>query len=194
VICIILTILNKYVFKDPHSPIHLNQNVTTNRNDIIFGNPNSPETIYMFSSYKCGYCRQFFRTVYPKLKANYIDKGNLKLVVKLVEPSQDPDMMYALEVGIGINQFGDFRKLHELLLHDNNVVYTDDFKDLCDDVLRTNSDIAECILKETVHNYLKENNREFTELKLTGTPSFIINQKLYKGYLEYNEIEKIIRN
>lgn len=191
-LCIIYTVIDKFIINDPKQPIDLDQTVATQENDIVFGDPNSPKTIFMFSSYKCGYCNQFFREVFPKLQTNYINKGNLKIVVKLIEPSGDAQMMYALQVAISVNKFGQFKEFHELLLHDLKVVYTDDFKDLCDDIVKSNSDIAQFIFEDNAKEYLKGNYQEYVDLNLTGTPSFIINQKLYKGYLDYSEFEQIL--
>jgi len=191
---IFYSLIDKFFLKESKRPIDLDQVVTTHENDIVFGDQNSPKSVYVYFSYKCGYCKRFFREVFPQLKTNYIDKGKLKLVLKLVEASEDVDMLYALQVAVGVNKFGQVEKFHELLLHDSRVVYTDEFKDLCDDFVRANSDIAECVLGGNANEYLKSNYQEYVDLNLTGTPSFIFNQQLYKGYMEYSEFENILKN
>ena len=192
VIC--YSIADKFLLKNPNRAIDLDRTIVTHENDIVYGDPHSPATVYVYFSYKCGYCKRFFKEVYPKLKTNFLDTEKLYLVVKLVEAGQDQDMMDALQVAISVNKFGEFEKFHELLLHNSKVVYTDDFKELCDDIVSANSDIAEYILNNKAYDYLKGNHQEYVDLKLTGTPGFIINQKLYKGYLEYSEFENILNN
>lgn len=166
--------------------------VHINKYDIIFGTPDAANSIYIYSSYKCGFCRKFFKEVYPKLKKNYLDKGKLNLIVKLIEPNEDIDMIYALQVAISVHKYGEFDKLHELLVHNYKVVYTSDFKSLCEDFMQKNTEIAKAVLENDDYKYLRANYKEFTDLKFSGTPGFVINKQIYKGFKKYEEFENII--
>lgn len=185
-------IINKTLFHKTSSKAIIK--VQTNQYDIIFGNPDAANSIYMYSSYKCGFCRKFFKEVYPKLKKNYFDTGKLNLIVKPIEPNEDVDMIYALQVAISVHKYGEFDKLHELLVHNYKVVYTNDFKSLCDDFIQNNIEIAKSVLENEDYKYLKVNYQEFTDLKFSGTPSFIIDQEIHRGYKNYEEFENIIEN
>lgn len=191
---IFYSLIDKFVFSERKHAINLDRTVETHQADIVYGDLHSPQTIYVYFSYKCGYCKRFFRDVFPHLKKNYIEKGELKLVLKLVEARQDLDMMYALQVESGLYQFGEYDAFHKLLLHDSNVVNTDEFKDLCLDILSSNSELAQYVFEGKALKDLNRNYQEYEELKLTGTPSFIIKKKLYKGYLEYSELKEILED
>jgi len=193
-VLIFCSLMDNFIFSEGKQVIDLEQPVERHQGDIAFGDSHSTQTVYVYFSYKCGYCKRFFREVYPSLKQNYIDKGELQLVLKLVEASQDPGMKYALQVALGVQQFGEYDAFHKLLLHDSKVVYTEDFKLLCDDILASNSEIAQYVLEGNALDCLEGNFREYEDMKLSGTPSFIINQKLYKGYLNFNEFEELLKN
>lgn len=193
IVLLCYVVINKFV-STPNKAVKANTEVIQKEFDITFGNPNANQSIFIYTSYKCGYCRRFFMEVYPLLKEYYLDKNQINLVIKLIEPNQDPEMIDALQLAISVNKFGRFDKLHELLLHDYRIVYTDDFKVLCDDFTKNNSEIEKHFYDNEDHKYLKENYQEFIDLNLTGTPSFVINQHIHKGFKSFEELEEIISN
>lgn len=46
------------------------------------GNPGAPVVLIEYSDFTCGYCQKFFRETWPKLKANYVDRGHVLFVYK----------------------------------------------------------------------------------------------------------------
>jgi protein-disulfide isomerase len=91
-----------------------------------------------------------------------------------------------------VNRFGSFDKFNELLLSNSGVVFTDEFKTLINSLIDDNSNIAECILNNNNYRYIYANNREFMELGLKGTPTFILNNHVYSGYSNYRYFRKIV--
>jgi protein-disulfide isomerase len=160
--------------------------------DVVFGDYSAPQTIFMYASYNCIYSRYFFSRTYPELKTNFLDNGKLKLVVKWVDFTDNQQMMYALQAASCIGQFGVYEKYHQLLMVNPDVVFTEDFAQLIDDIMQDNSEIAECILNDTNFEYIRSNIKEFRENKLTGTPTFVLNNNAYNGFSSYENFKKII--
>nr|WP_321450638.1 thioredoxin domain-containing protein [uncultured Carboxylicivirga sp.] len=160
--------------------------------DIVFGNIDAINTIYIFASYHCNYCRYFFSTTYPELKKNYIDNNKIKLVLKLVEFSDNPKINSALNAAISINKFGTYDKFHELLLFNPNIIFTDEFDELIDDIIANNKEIEEGILNNNYIDYLKTNVDEFRNNKLSGTPVLILNNHAYEGYISIDNLQQVI--
>ncbi|RIY03411.1 DsbA family protein [Aureimonas flava] len=50
--------------------------------DIIVGNADAPVTIVEYASMTCSHCRDFHSETYPKIKADYIDTGKAKLILR----------------------------------------------------------------------------------------------------------------
>ncbi len=50
--------------------------------DMVMGNPDAKVTIVEYASLTCPHCAAFHATSLPALKANYIDKGTVKLVFR----------------------------------------------------------------------------------------------------------------
>ncbi|TAJ14755.1 hypothetical protein DMA11_04260 [Marinilabiliaceae bacterium JC017] len=180
------------LFFSDHGYVELEAEIKTNEYDIAFGADNAVVTIYMYSSYNCGFCTKFFNDVYPKLKTNFIDGGKVRLVVKPLVLGNNAAVQKATQAAICVNKFGSFEKYHQLLIYEPQVVYTNEFKQLLDDYISDNTEIAECLLDNDDYSYLDGNMRDFKVLGLTGTPTFIIGKRVYKGYLDYNSIDKII--
>ncbi len=162
--------------------------------DIIFGSDTAPLTVYMYSHYTCKFCIKFFQEDFPKLKSDYIDNGKIRFVLKLIELNRNRDVLNSLQAAVCVNKYGSFDKFHELLLSDSRVVFTQEFKDLVNDFIFNNGDIAECMLNNNNYRYIYVNNNEFMQLGLKGAPTFIVNKHIYSGYRNYHDIVKIIRN
>lgn len=160
--------------------------------DVIFGNNAAPETVFLYASYNCNYCRYFFSKTYPGLKTNFLDTGKLKLVVKWLEFDENPQVMQALQAASCIGQFGVYEKFHQLLLVNPGVVFVNDFTELVDDIMQENSNIEECILQNNDYAYLRFNVSEFRENNFSGTPTFVLNDHAYGGFISYSSFKKII--
>ena len=50
--------------------------------DRILGNPDAPLTVIEFASMTCPHCANFHKTIYPDLKANWIDSGKARFIFR----------------------------------------------------------------------------------------------------------------
>ncbi|MEM7743409.1 MAG: thioredoxin domain-containing protein [Pseudomonadota bacterium] len=50
--------------------------------DVIIGDKDAPVTVYEYVSYTCGYCGRVHQTVWPEIKATYVDTGKVKFVLR----------------------------------------------------------------------------------------------------------------
>jgi protein-disulfide isomerase len=160
--------------------------------DIVYGKDSVDLTIFLFSNYSCSFCRKFFAYTYPKLKEEYIDKGKVKLVVKPVDLTNNENVKNSLKIAVCINEYGKFEKLNRLLLFEPKVIYTEEFSDLIEEFIEKDEFVAECMLGGEADEYIIENILNFKALNLTGTPTFIINNKIYKGYSDYKNFKKLV--
>jgi protein-disulfide isomerase len=160
--------------------------------DIVFGNHDAKLSIYMYSSYSCSYCTLFFTDVFPELEKEYINSGEVKLILRLTVKSNNIDIQNAMKTAVCINKYGNYEYLHELLLNDSKVVVTHEFRDMVNSFIDKDIYVAECILGNEAEEYLNKNVQDYETLKLKGTPTFIIGNKIYTGYQDYEKFEQII--
>ena len=55
--------------------------------DMTIGDANAPVTIVEYAMFTCPHCAVFNQEVLPKIKANYIDTGKVKLCLLYTSPS-----------------------------------------------------------------------------------------------------------
>jgi protein-disulfide isomerase len=97
-----------------------------------------------------------------------------------------------MKTAVCINKYGNYEYLHELLLNDSKVVVTHEFRDMVNSFIDKDIYVAECILGNEAEEYLNKNVQDYETLKLKGTPTFIIGNKIYTGYQDYEKFEQII--
>jgi len=160
--------------------------------DLVYGSDTAQLSLFMFSSYQCSFCRKFLIEVYPEIKREFIDQGKLKLVIKPLVLSNNESLVNSVKLAVCINKYGNFDKLNQLLLTEPKVVYSDEFDNLIQELTEEDSFVAECFFGGKAENYIMKNIVEFNSLGLKGTPTFIINNKIYKGYKDLESMGKII--
>jgi hypothetical protein len=170
----------------------LNEPISNSPLDIVFGSDSAKLTIYAYISYHCGYCRLFFTDVYPELEKEFIAPGKVRLVLKLVEHSNNTDRLNQVKTAVCINRYGYYGKLHELLVTNSSVIYTDEFRDMVNHFIDSDPLVAECILGTQSMDYILQIRNEFDKFGFTGTPTFVIGNKVYKGYMPYDQFKSII--
>ena len=183
-----LTLFKHYREKERNSENILFENDL----DIVYGKDSADLTIFMFSSYNCLFCRKFFENVYPDLKKEYLDNGKVKLIVKPLAIERSRSVIRSLKLAVCINKYGNFEKLNELLLTEPEVVYAEQFENVTNELIEKDEFVAECMLSDESEKYILRNIVDFNRLKCTGTPTFVINNKIYKGYRNYSEFRKIV--
>ncbi|NJO89653.1 MAG: thioredoxin domain-containing protein [Chloroflexia bacterium] len=128
----------------------------------------------------------------PYLKRKYIETNKVKLVIKLVDITNNSYVINSLKLAVSINDCGNFEPIDKLLQSEPSVIYSDEFLQLTDDFIEQNQYIEEYMLSGIAESYIISNYKDFKALSLTGTPAFIINNKIYNGYKNYESLKKKI--
>ncbi|PLX23027.1 MAG: hypothetical protein C0599_05110 [Salinivirgaceae bacterium] len=162
--------------------------------DIVFGNDSANLTMYVYASYQCSYCRKFFDEVFPILENKYIESGQLNVIFRPTARTVGNERENALKALVCVNKYGNFTYLHKLLLSNFRVMYTDEFIQMVNSFKDKDPFVGECIDGTEAKDYLTANIKEFEKLEFKGTPTFVINNRVYIGYRETEQMEKIIDN
>lgn len=170
----------------------LDKEVTQNEYDIVFGHDTASQVLYLYSNYNCHFCKKFFEEAYPLLKKEYLDKGKLKLVLKLVDRSTNDRSLKAMQLAMCSYSSGYYENIHELLVHNSDTMYSSQFSVIVDDILNENIEIAQCFIEGRSEQAIMQNNEDYKNYNLTGTPSFIFNGMVITGYADYRIFKKLI--
>ncbi len=147
----------------------------------VGGNPEGDVTMVEFVDYRCGYCRKAFDDVEKLLKAD----GNMRLIVKEF-PILGEGSVLSSRYAISVKQ-----KLgHEAykLAHDALIKLKGDVNKMS--LTRVSQSLgfdADMLLShmdtEAVSREIRLTQALAQNLKISGTPTFVIEDKLLRGYL-----------
>ncbi len=181
-----------YKHKQPEAVIK-SKPLMINDRDIFFGNSDAPIDIYIFYNYSCAACVKFFKETYPKLYKHYIEKGEVKLILKPVNLMDNPKINQALETVYSLNQVGQLEAIHQLFIENNSIIYSQEFEVFVNKMIQNNSEIEHCLSMHTYLSQIEDNNSTLKAYNITVTPTFIIGKTIYKGYIDYKLLKLIIK-
>jgi len=163
---------------------------------IFEGKENAKIEIIVFESLTCSHCATFHKEIYPKLKANFIDKGIVKITYKSFP--LDLAALNASKIA-HCNGDGDSKILHLLYEKQSEWVRGDNIEELnlnlkkiIDDE-NIKVDFDKCLNSELLENHILEERIEgVKKYKVNATPTIIINEKKFDKQLTYKNLKKII--
>lgn len=177
------------IYQYHHRLNYIEKAPTIQKLDVVFGSDSAQNTMFLYGSYTCEYCRRFFKEVYPQFYNDYIKTKKIKLVWKIVEFNKNEKLLQAFKTVLCIHAFGNFEKLHELLLEEPNVIYLPEFEEMINHFIESDALVAECILNDETESYLLDNIKEFHNFGFKGTPTFILGNNYLTSFLPFKEFK-----
>ena len=171
--------------------------ITTNLEEIqndgyswVGGNPDGDITLVEFLDYKCGYCRKAHKEVADLIKAD----GNIKLVVKEY-PILGEDSLNLSRAAIAtLQSFGPdaYKKMYEQFIKHNGPVTISAIEFLAKKVNLDGAVIVAQMDQASVDEPIVKTRQLGEVLNITGTPAFIINDQIVRGYIPGDAMKQII--
>ncbi|PQO24179.1 thiol-disulfide oxidoreductase [Rhodobacteraceae bacterium WD3A24] len=164
--------------------------------DIALGDADAPVTIIEYASFTCPHCARFHETVFPDLKADYIDTGQVRFVTREVYFDA-----YGLWAGLLARCGSDEERYYAIvdMIYERQSDWTSGEPAEVGDNLRRigrlagmdNAQIDACLQDEaTAEAMVARYQQNMAEYDVSGTPSFVINGELHSnmGYADMAEI------
>lgn len=159
--------------------------------EIVIGKETAPITIIEYSSLTCTHCAEFHTQTWPHLKKKYIDSGKVKFIFRHFPT--DATALKATAILIHVPLPRQPQVLQQTFETQAQWIDTKDFKELsricgleekfCEHIIK-NPKVLDAVIKKRMI-YEKA-------LPIEGTPTFIINGKVYAKDLKLPEVEKIL--
>ena len=167
--------------------------------EVGIGDVNSKVTIKVFSSLTCPACANFHSKIFYQIKEEFIDKGLVRF-----EHHPFPLDLAALNAEMIVRCHVDNIKKFELLgkIYEKQKVWA-----IGSDINKINDSIKKIGLESNLNNKdmddcLKDENKQDEILnqridaqkkyEIGSTPTILINEKKYKGKVEYSEFKKVL--
>lgn len=183
--------------------IHLNMNSIASKylkeikGDIAIGSETAPVTIIEYSSLTCPHCAEFHNNVLPEIEKKYIKPGKLRFIHR---PTFHPQDIIAAKASM--IPFCFKKKYHKFLkvimkTQKNWLYETSKHLETIEDIAKLGGmdgeDFQQCIKNNEIENKILTSQLIATNsLQIDATPTFIINEKIYRGFLSKNAMNKII--
>lgn len=156
----------------------------------VGGNPDGDVTLVEFMDYRCGFCRR----AHPEVEALIAGDGNIRLIVKEY-PILGPESVAAARFAIATkNVAGDdaYKQVHDALIGVRGTMNDETFARIAEDFgLDADAILAE-MGSPTIDAVIQENYRLAERLDISGTPSFVFETEMVRGYLPLESMQTIV--
>lgn len=154
------------------------------------GNPDGDVTIVEFMDYRCGYCRRAFEEVETLVSTDDDIRFILKEFPILGEQSER-----ASRYAISVRQVaGDtaYKNVHDALMTMRSDVTMPALARLSDGFGLDHGAIVETMDSRSVTDVITRNRALADALSITGTPTFVIETQLVRGYVPLNQMQQVV--
>ena len=159
---------------------------------FIGGNPNGDITLVEFVDYRCGYCKKAHNEVEKLLSTD----GNIRFVIKEFPILGDDSLVlskFALAIKI---VHGDeiYKLVHDILFKMKSPPSEKAFNQIMSN-LNLDANLVKSAMESNEVNGMIAYTRTLAErLKISGTPTFIMNDELIRGYVPFDALINIVYN
>ncbi len=163
---------------------------------ISEGNVDAKIKIVVFESLTCGHCANFHKNVYPNLKEDFIDKGNVYIEFKNFP--LDMAAMSASKIAHCKND-GNSEILHYLFDNQGQWLKGKTIEELNKNIKNFieksdfNLDIDVCLSNKEAEDHILEDRIEgVKKFKVDATPTLIINGEKFDNPTNYKKLKKFL--
>lgn len=174
-----LAALDKYgdaIYRDPAS--------------WVGGNPDGDITVVEFLDYRCGYCRKAWQDVEELVKSD----GNIRFVVKEF-PILGEQSVVSSQFAIATRMVaGDeaYKRVHDALITLRGDATPESLVQLAEELGLDAPAITAKMASPEVQAVIAANHELATALELSGTPAFVIDRTMVRGYVPLDGLRQIV--
>ena len=159
---------------------------------FIGGNPNGDITLVEFVDYRCGYCKKAHNEVEKLLSTD----GNIRFVIKEF-PILGEDSLVLSKFALAVKILhGDemYKLVHDILIKMKSPPSEKAFNQILSN-LNLDAKLVESAMESNEVNGMIAYTRTLAErLKISGTPTFVMNDELIRGYVPFDALINIVNN
>ena len=164
--------------------------------DIIEGDPNAPVTIVEYASMTCGHCAAFHEETYPTIKANYVDTGKARFILR--EFPFDARAAAAFMLGRCAPEAKRAELIDVLFEKQTEWARAENGREALFDIVRhagfDQNGFETCLSDQALLDNVMATFKNGQELGVEATPTFFVNGKRYAGNLSTEVMGAIIDN
>jgi protein-disulfide isomerase len=130
--------------------------------------------IIEYADFQCPFCRHFEHDVYPQIRDGYINTGKVKYFHRDMPLPFHQGAMPAARAAHCASEQGKFWEMHDSLLGDSASLSAADIDERAGKLGLNVSKLDECISSDRFADIIQRGVTEANEMRVSGTPTFII--------------------
>ncbi|MAF80852.1 hypothetical protein CL628_02455 [bacterium] len=160
--------------------------------DLQLGDAGAPVTIIEYADFECQYCRDWHRTTFPALRAEFIETGVVRYVHRDFPLQQIHEN--SLTAARAARCAGEQNAFWEYgaALYGSDTLETGVLATLASQLGLATGTWEICMAGRAHNAAIARQSQEAIQIGITATPAFVINGRLYEGALSLEQLSAII--
>lgn len=157
---------------------------------FVGGNPEGDITMVEFVDYRCGFCKRAF----PEVKALLENDGNIRYVIKEL-PILGEQSVLASRFALAVREVaGDeaYHVTHDALMELRGDVNMASLTRLSESLFLDTEAVLLAMNAPDVTDVINANRALAQRLQITGTPTFVVEDQMLRGYLPLDQMTRIV--
>lgn len=157
---------------------------------FVGGNPDGDITIVEFMDYRCGFCKR----ASPELATLLATDDNVRFIIKEFPILGEPSVLASRYAIAAKNVAGDaaYKDVHDTLIEFQGDITPDALSRLSEALVLDHDAIVAAMDSDEVAQVIAENRALATQLQITGTPTFVIQDQMLRGFVESDVMLQIV--
>jgi protein-disulfide isomerase len=165
--------------------------------DVVLGPANSPVTIIEYASMSCGHCAEFHKTIYPKIKAEYIDTNKIRYIFREFPLDIKAAAGSMLARCVGKDDPNKYHAVVDILFATQNDWVLKDtseqLKRIAKQAGMSDDAFNACLANQSMLDAMKQGqDQAYEKFKVDSTPTFFVNGSKLKGGASFEDFKKLI--
>lgn len=157
---------------------------------FVGGNPEGDFTVVEFLDYRCGYCKR----AHPEVAELLNRDGNIRYVIKEL-PILGEESVLASRYALAVQQIaGDqaYYDVHNTLMEYQGNISDASLGRMSGAFGLDHAAVTDAMNGPEVSEIIEENRALASRLAITGTPSFVFEDQMLRGYVPLGQMEQIV--
>jgi protein-disulfide isomerase len=195
---VIMEAVNQLQAQEAEAQAQADFTLVSDNKDAIFsdgysyvgGNPEGDITIVEFMDYRCGYCKKAFTEVEKLVSGD----GNIRFIVKELPILGEQSLLasrFAIATKIVAGDEG-YKAIHDALMSFNSDITPTSLSRLAKSFDLDAEAIVEKMDSAEVTEEIAKTRALAQTLAISGTPTFVMQDELLRGYLPYDQMKSIL--
>ncbi len=157
---------------------------------FVGGNPEGDITVVEFMDYQCGFCKRAL----PEVQALLNTDSNIRYIIKEF-PILGETSVLASRYAIAVKQVGGddvYKDIHNTLMEFQGDITPTALSRLSEAYALDHDAITVAMDSDEVTEIITQNRALANQLQITGTPTFVIEDQMLRGYVPSDQMLQIV--